>query len=63
MRESHTPPGPSAAGPVVNALSFDIEDYFHAEGAKIALLLLMKAVAVVLAALAVLAVLKLALGA
>jgi succinate dehydrogenase / fumarate reductase, membrane anchor subunit len=39
-----------------------IEDYVHHEAAKIALLLAMKALAVVLAALGILAVLRLALG-
>ena len=39
-----------------------IEDYVHTEATKIALLLLVKALAVVLAALGILAVLKLALG-
>lgn len=39
-----------------------IEDYVHREGAKVALLLLVKALAAVLAALGILAVLKLALG-
>jgi len=39
-----------------------IEDYVHNEGAKIALILLVKALALVLAALGILAVLKLALG-
>jgi succinate dehydrogenase / fumarate reductase, membrane anchor subunit len=38
-----------------------IEDYIHAEGLKVGLLLLVKAIAVVLAALGILAVLKLAL--
>jgi len=39
-----------------------IEDYVHHEGTKITLLLVMKALAVILAALGILAVLKLALG-
>jgi succinate dehydrogenase / fumarate reductase membrane anchor subunit len=39
-----------------------IEDYIHAEGLKLALLLLVKALSVILAALGILAVLKLALG-
>jgi succinate dehydrogenase / fumarate reductase membrane anchor subunit len=39
-----------------------IEDYVHTEGTKIALLLLVKALALVLAALGILAVLKLALA-